>query len=86
MCQYCKACGVTKGGNIVDHVLPVELFPNQMKDIDNLVTCCSNCHYCKTRFEEKYYGTGLHAKAAGNPTLTDLKLIAELTDRIKTQK
>lgn len=86
MCQYCKARGVIREGNIVDHVLPVELYPNKMKDIDNLVTCCSNCHYWKTRFEEQYYGTGLHAKATGNPPLTDLKLIAELSDRIKTQK
>lgn len=86
MCQYCKVRGVIKEGNIVDHVLPVELFPNQMKDIDNLVTCCSSCHYWKTRFEEQYYGTGLHAKATSNPALTDLKLIAELSDRIKTQK
>lgn len=57
-----------------------------MKEIDNLVTYCNNCQYWKTRFEERYYGAGLHAKATGNPVLTDLKLIAELTDRIKMQK
>lgn len=83
LCQYCKARGVVKEGNVVDHVLPVEQFQEKMKDIDNMVTCCQTCHYWKTRFEEKYYGTGLHGKPTHNAPITDIALIAELSDKIK---
>ena len=85
LCQYCKARGVIKEGNIVDHVLPVELYPQKMREIDNLVTCCSNCHYWKTWLEEQYYGTGLHGTPTDNPPLTDIKLISELSNKIKAK-
>lgn len=86
LCQYCKARGVIREGNIVDHVLPVERFPEKMRDLKNLVTCCNNCHYWKTRFEEKYYGTGFNNQPTDNPPLTNIKLIAGLSERIKMQK
>lgn len=85
LCQYCKARGHLKDGNIVDHVLPVEAYPQKMKDLQNMVTCCGSCHYWKTRFEEKYYGTGLHGHKTGNPPITDISLIAELSDKIKNE-
>lgn len=83
LCQYCKAIGKLTEGNIVDHVLPVERFPEHMKDISNMVTCCARCHYWKTRFEEKYYGTGLHGKPTDNPPIKDIKLIAELSGKLR---
>lgn len=83
LCQYCKALGIVKEGNVIDHVLPVERFPDHMKDLKNLVTCCQDCHYWKTRFEEKYYGTGLHRKPTENPAITDIKLVAQLTQKLK---
>lgn len=82
LCQYCKALGRLKEGNIIDHVLPVEQYPEHMKDLGNLVTCCGQCHYWKTRFEEKYYGTGLHGKPTGNQPITDVKLIAKLSQKM----
>lgn len=85
LCQYCKALGRLKEGNIIDHVLPVERFPEHMKDISNLVTCCGQCHYWKTRFEEKYYGTGLHGKPTANPPITDVKLIAKLSQKLRNE-
>lgn len=85
LCQYCKARGQIKSGRIVDHVLPVERFPERMTDISNMVTCCDSCHYWKTRFEEKYYGTGQDGKPTGNPPITDISLIAELSDKIKNK-
>lgn len=83
LCRYCKALGKVKEGNVIDHVLPVERFPDHMKDLQNLVTCCQECHYWKTRFEEQYYGTGLHGKPTDNPPITDVKLIANLAARLK---
>lgn len=85
LCQYCKVLGIIKEGNIIDHILPVERFPDHMKDIDNLVTCCQTCHYWKTRFEERYYGTGLHGKPTKNPPVTDVKLIANLFNRLRNE-
>ena len=85
LCQYCKAMGLQNEGNVVDHVLPVEKFPEHMRDGKNLVTCCRDCHYWKTRWEEQYYGTGLHHKATNNPALSDVKLIAKLTANLKKQ-
>lgn len=85
LCQYCKAKGQLTEGNVVDHVLPVERYPKHMKDLKNLVTCCSHCHYWKTRFEEQYYGTGLHGKPTGNPPITDVKLIANLSQKLRNK-
>ena len=86
LCQYCKAKGQLTEGNIVDHILPVERYPEHMKDLKNLVTCCSRCHYWKTRFEEQYYGTGLHGKPTGNPPITDVKLIATLSQKLASER
>lgn len=85
LCQYCKALGIVKEGNVIDHILPVERFPEHMKDLKNLVTCCSACHYWKTRFEEKYYGTGIHGNPTNNPPITDLKLIANLSQKLRNE-
>lgn len=85
LCQYCKSRGVVKQGSVVDHILPVERFPEKMRDIHNMVTCCNSCHYWKTRFEEQYYGTGLHGKPTGNPPLKDISLIAKLSGEIKNK-
>ena len=86
LCQYCKARGQLTEGNIVDHILPVERYPEHMKDLKNMVTCCGRCHYWKTRFEEQYYGTGLHGKPTGNPPITDVKLIANLSQKIANER
>lgn len=86
LCQYCKARGQLTEGNIVDHILPVERYPEKMKSLGNLVTCCWKCHYWKTRFEEQYYGTGLHGKPTGNPPITDVKLIATLSQKLANER
>lgn len=83
LCQYCKALGRITEGNIIDHVLPVEQFSDQMRNISNMVTCCQHCHYWKTRWEEQYYGTGLHGKPTGNTPVNDIKLIAKLSKKIE---
>ena len=74
LCKYCR----TNVGNIVDHIVPIEWDQTKMKDIDNLVTCCRDCHAKKTRWEQIYYGTGLHNSLKDVPAITDIKLINEL--------
>ena len=39
----------------------------------------------RLRFEEKYYGTGLHGKPTNNPAVTDTKLIANLFNRLRNE-
>ncbi|MBD5429700.1 HNH endonuclease [Lactobacillus sp.] len=86
LCQYCKARGILNEGNVVDHVVPVEAYPEKMKDLDNLVVCCTGCHYWKTRWEEKYYGTGLYGKPTHNSAISDVNLIAKLSGQLKDEK
>ena len=72
LCQYCEK----NPGNIVDHIVPIEWDQSQMKYIDNLATCCRDCHAKKTRWEQIYYGTGLHNSLKKDVSaITDIKLI-----------
>lgn len=71
LCQYCQAMGKMTTGNIVDHVIPIEYDPADMRNADNLVTCCRDCHQLKTRWEQSYYGTG-----QGNT----MKTVAKVSD------
>ena len=74
LCKYCRI----NPGNIVDHIVPIEWNPNKMRDINNLATCCRDCHAKKTRWEQRYYGTGLHNTLKDVPAITDIKLINKL--------
>ena len=78
ICQYCKA----NSGNIVDHVVPIEIDPTKTCDLDNLVTCCRDCHRLKTKWEQSYYGTGLRGTKTDNPALTDTKRINKLMNAL----
>lgn len=71
VCQYCGR----PNSNTVDHIRPVEAFPDDKDNIKNLATICRKCHYKKTKFEQKYYGCG-----QGN-TLKDVEPITD-TNRI----
>lgn len=74
LCKYCRI----NPGNIVDHIVPIEWNPNEMRDINNLATCCRDCHAKKTRWEQRYYGTGLHNTLKDVPAITDIELINKL--------
>lgn len=59
LCQYCLAIGhTTPNSRTVDHIRPVEAFPDDKDNIKNLATICRKCHYKKTEFEQEYYGCG----------------------------
>ena len=70
VCQYCGK----PNSNVVDHIRPVEAFPDDKDNIKNLATICRKCHYKKTEFEQKYYGCG-----QGN-TLTGAKPIDSINE------
>ena len=59
LCRYCQAIGkLTPNSKTVDHIRPVEAFPDDKDNINNLAVICRQCHRKKTEFEQKYYGTG----------------------------
>ena len=74
LCKYCRI----NPGNIVDHIVPIEWDQSRMKNVDNLVTCCRDCHAKKTCWEQEYYGTGLHNTLKDVPAITDIELINKL--------
>lgn len=78
LCQYCKCDGVVKQGKTVDHVRPLELFPNDGADIANLAVTCSRCHTLKTKWEQRYYGSGKGNTPTGNKPVDDIKIINTL--------
>jgi 5-methylcytosine-specific restriction endonuclease McrA len=64
-------------------VVPIEVDSSLIDDVDNLVTCCRNCHQIKTRWEEDYYGTGLHNTKTGNPEIHSIATISEMMNACK---
>ena len=60
-CQICKAegiikvVGITRTDHAVDHIKPTRLFPELIKDMDNLQTLCRSCHDTKTRAEQNVF-------------------------------
>jgi len=77
ICQYCHRYRIVKPANIVDHIVPGQVAPDLITDMDNLVTCCYKCHQRKTEWEQSFYGTGY---TDGKKLKTDIliKNIAEL--------
>lgn len=78
LCQYCRV----NAGNVVDHVVPIEVDSSLIDSVDNLVTCCRNCHQIKTRWEELWYGTGLHNTKTGNPEIHSIEAIREMMNAV----
>lgn len=78
MCQYCKVQGRVRTGNTVDHLIPIEADMTKIRDINNLVTSCPQCHKLKTNWEHEYYGTGKNHALTGAVELTDITLVVKL--------
>ena len=75
VCQYCKAIGkFTPDCKTVDHIIPIEVDASAKDNIGNLVVSCRRCHYRKTEWERKYYGTG-----NGNE-LKDVRLVTDINE------
>lgn len=49
LCQHCEARGRLTPAKVVDHIKPVELFPELALCYDNTQSLCDFCHGLKTR-------------------------------------
>lgn len=75
VCQYCLEQNHINPAKTVDHIVPIE-FNNTLKEnVDNLAVICRKCHYRKTEWEQKYYGTGQGNNLKNVPEIFDLKKI-----------
>ena len=81
LCRYCRSAS----GNVVDHIVPIEYDSTRMRDLDNLATCCRDCHQKKTRWEQSFYGTGLGHQLKDVTPITDVGLINKLMNALKTK-
>lgn len=58
----CAVCGRTKEGAsflVVDHIVPLKVDPKDKLNPNNLWVLCKECHFWKTRLEQKVYGASL---------------------------
>lgn len=78
LCQYCRAQGRVKAGNIVDHLVPVEYDASLRTELSNLVTTCRECHNIKTHWENSYYGTGQNAAKKEVARIKELNVLVRL--------
>lgn len=58
----CAVCGRTKDGSaqlVVDHIIPFKIEPRLKLNRDNLWVLCKECHFWKTKLEQKIYGDSI---------------------------
>ncbi|WP_083480780.1 HNH endonuclease [Companilactobacillus tucceti] len=58
LCQYCLRFGIIRPSKTVDHIVPGQVAPDLITDVDNLSTICYSCHRRKTEWEQGFYKTG----------------------------
>ena len=78
LCAYCKVKGVITPAKTVDHIRPLELFFNDGASMENLSVICSSCHNLKTKWEQRYYGSGKGNTPTGNKPVDDIKAISRM--------
>lgn len=80
ICLYCLAQGrVTANSKIADHIVPIEVNSALKAELKNLATTCSDCHRLKTKWEQKYYGTGQNNEIKKDAKeIHDIKIISNL--------
>ncbi len=75
VCQYCRLSNVVTPAKTVDHLRPLELFPDDGAKLNNLATICRSCHAFKTKWEQKYYGSGNGNVATGKIPIDNIETI-----------
>ena len=83
LCKYCDAINIVTPAKTVDHIRPVEAFPEYKSDIGNLAVICYSCHRAKTDWEQGYYGTGQGNKLTGAKPIDNVKMIVLMMKKQK---
>ena len=47
LCKHCKDKGIIKGGECIDHIIPIRLGGKPLS-LNNLQTLCNSCHAVKS--------------------------------------
>lgn len=55
LCQVHKKQGAAQTGNIIDHIIPLEVRPDLALEDSNLQCICQSCHNVKTAEDRKRY-------------------------------
>lgn len=55
LCQPHRRMGKAEVGNIIDHIIPLEIRPDLALEDTNLQTICLSCHNKKTAEDKKRY-------------------------------
>jgi 5-methylcytosine-specific restriction enzyme A len=55
LCRVCRSRGKATAGNIIDHIIPLEVQPSLALEDSNLQTICQACHNAKTAEDRKEY-------------------------------
>lgn len=53
LCQHCEKRGFVNRATVVDHVKPVDLFPDLALEYDNTQSLCDFCHDLKTKADTR---------------------------------
>ncbi len=57
LCVHCLAKDKIVPVEICDHIIPVHIHPDGVKDEDNLQSLCRSCHHIKTQEDLLKYGS-----------------------------
>lgn len=57
LCEAHKAVGKLVPVDLVDHIVPVHIAPEQRMDTSNLQSLCNSCHALKTKQDLLRYGS-----------------------------
>ncbi|WP_414043064.1 HNH endonuclease [Macrococcus sp. EM39E] len=56
ICQSCKAKGLIKVADVVDHIIPTKVDWDKRLHLNNLQCLCNECHNIKTKEDKIKYG------------------------------
>lgn len=82
LCQYCLVNDIVTTAKTADHIVPVEFDSNLKDNIDNLAVICPSCHTKKTKWEQRWYGTGQGNTLRSVRPINDVKTINKMMNDV----